>query len=528
MFLVLAPPPQVERNSVGEQVSIPLRKRRGLPKVHSGCTTCKARRIKCDEGKPECRRCTIFYKGTSQKCGYLTREFLKPHSKKVAPATGRNILPKNVGQPETFLGEPPRSISDVKFESPKHFQYFRFFCSDVTTQVFGRLFPELWNGVVLQACHHETCFLQAVCAIGALCKVMVARKQGRITTIHDDYRFAVQEYGKALGGMKKLIPIRMTLLASFLIFCFENFHGNHISAVTQIQSAANLLQEWMKERQKRQITDQSISPAPDVIEDAIFATFHSTHIGLVSAIDPTISQAPDIISRTRMYIPSLVPVMFTTIDYAAFNFTAISRQVIGFLMSTATLIRREQETTEEDAADAAESAIWNKRTLNWSPAQAEFKEIMDKLDQWQTAFEPLARRIAKEDADFVTICTMRTHWLTIRSSFHSAFNPYTPAYVYQPSFDEVVKICKTVVVHPSFEKGFVFYVGIIPSLTAAARLGAISTRKEAIKVLLEIVPRREGSWDAAVSARDAIAVMKMEYKKWKQDARGNSTIVGEA
>ncbi|KAA8573970.1 hypothetical protein EYC84_005510 [Monilinia fructicola] len=238
-----------------------------------------------------------------------------------------------------------------------------------------------------------------------------------------------------------------------------------------------------------------MSPAPDVIEDAVLATFHSTHIGLVSSLDPTISQAQDIIYGTRMYIPSLVPVMFASIDDAGCNFTAICRQVITFLMSTATLIRREPEPIENDAAD---SAIWSKRMLDRTAAMDEFKEILNKIEQWKIAFEPLAKRVAKNR------CLLRNYL-----------------------FEEVVKLCKTVAAHPSFEKGFVFYAGIVPSLTAASRFGAINTRKEAIKVLLDIVPRREGSWDAAVSARHAIAVMKMEYEKSKQAARRSIAVVNE-
>ena len=44
MFLVITPP---KRDlSTREETSIPLRKRRGLPKVHSGCTTCKSVSLK--------------------------------------------------------------------------------------------------------------------------------------------------------------------------------------------------------------------------------------------------------------------------------------------------------------------------------------------------------------------------------------------------------------------------------------------------------------------------------------------------
>ncbi|TGO42506.1 hypothetical protein BHYA_0007g00050 [Botrytis hyacinthi] len=521
MFLVIKPPPQLKRDlSTGEETSIQLRKRRGLPKVHSGCTTCKTRRIKCDEGKPECHRCKIFYKGTSQKCSYLIRE--NPKSR---VATRRTILPKevanNFGQSLLSHGT-IKSISDIKFESPRHFQYFRFFCSDVTIQVFGGFYSELWSSVILQACHQEPCILQAVCAIGALSRVMKARKEGQLTTMNDDYRFAIQEYGRALGGIKKLRPIRMTLLATLLIFSFENFHGNQMAAITQFQSAASLLQAWMKDREKRQIADRTLSPAPNIIEDVIFATFHSTHIGLVSAMDPTIAQAQDIIHKTKMYIPSLVPTRFTSIDDAGANFTAICKQVVSFLMSTVTLIRGGEEPTEEEIS---ESAIWNHRMLDWSPAAVEFKEILDKLDQWHVAFEPLATHAREKDADIMSIRMLRAHWLTARNSFHSAFFPHTPAQFYQSSFEEVVEICKIVAAHPSFERGFVFHAGIIPSLMAAAMFGVVSTRKKAIEVLLDIVPRREGNWDAAICARNAIAALRMEFEKSRQAAREMNTVV---
>lgn len=343
-------------------------------------------------------------------------------------------------------------------------------------------------------------------------------------TINEDYRFAIQEYGKALGGMQKLIPIRMTLLAALLTFSFENFHGNHLSAFAQIQSAANLLQEWMKAREKRQITDRNISPAPDVIEDLVFAAFHSTHLGLISAIDPTISQAQDIFYKTQMYIPSPIPVEFKDIDDASYNFTSICRQVISFLMRTANLIRGDQQPMEDNTVD---SAIWSKRMLDCSPVMIEFREILDKIDHWQTAFEPLAKRTRKEDSNFIAIAITRAHWLTTRSSLHSAFFPHAPAHVNQPYFEEIVEICKTVAAHPNFEKGFVFYAGVIPSLTAAARFGARSIRIEAIKVLEDIRPRREGNWDAAISARNAIAAMNMEDKELRRANREEGTVVEE-
>ena len=44
---------------IGMESMLPLsrRKRTSKPKVKSGCFTCKARHLKCDEGKPRCQQC---------------------------------------------------------------------------------------------------------------------------------------------------------------------------------------------------------------------------------------------------------------------------------------------------------------------------------------------------------------------------------------------------------------------------------------------------------------------------------------
>jgi hypothetical protein len=52
-------------------------KKPGLKRARIGCVTCKARRVKCDEGKPACARCIRFEvecEGYSNKVGNKKRE----------------------------------------------------------------------------------------------------------------------------------------------------------------------------------------------------------------------------------------------------------------------------------------------------------------------------------------------------------------------------------------------------------------------------------------------------------------------
>ncbi|KAK1996551.1 hypothetical protein LX36DRAFT_580167 [Colletotrichum falcatum] len=57
--------------------------RKGQPKVRTGCLTCKSRKVKCDEAKPACARCT----GTGRKCeGYAV---VVPSNRAIARARSR-------------------------------------------------------------------------------------------------------------------------------------------------------------------------------------------------------------------------------------------------------------------------------------------------------------------------------------------------------------------------------------------------------------------------------------------------------
>ena len=54
------------------------RRAQGASKVKTGCTTCKIRRVKCDEARPNCVRCT----STGRRCdGYGTQAVVQPLAK---------------------------------------------------------------------------------------------------------------------------------------------------------------------------------------------------------------------------------------------------------------------------------------------------------------------------------------------------------------------------------------------------------------------------------------------------------------
>ena len=92
------------------------------------------------------------------------------------------------------------------------------------------------------------------------------------------YIFALSEYSKCIKEMRRNIfeqkfeGIRTSLLASMLVVCFENYLGNHASASQQVHAAGKMLAEWTN-RQPKPTQPQSISPAPDIIEDELINAF---------------------------------------------------------------------------------------------------------------------------------------------------------------------------------------------------------------------------------------------------------------
>lgn len=81
------------------------RQKRTHPKVRTGCTTCKARRIKCDGVKPVCSRCRL----SNRKCVYAV------------PKTW--IFEPQKETPVLLKGPPPITLGD--HDERRAFDFFK-------------------------------------------------------------------------------------------------------------------------------------------------------------------------------------------------------------------------------------------------------------------------------------------------------------------------------------------------------------------------------------------------------------------
>jgi hypothetical protein len=131
----------------------------------------------------------------------------------------------------------------------QEYRYFRVFC-DQTVSSLSVFFDEpLWGRLVLQACELDPTIYHAVVAFGALDKTLDTTSQARygMGSVQQradaldgeaHYKFAVQQYAKAIKGMTDSVAkgrqdLSSTLIACLLAVCFELFHGNMQSALGQ-------------------------------------------------------------------------------------------------------------------------------------------------------------------------------------------------------------------------------------------------------------------------------------------------------
>ncbi|GJC80846.1 putative transcriptional regulatory protein C15D4.02 [Colletotrichum liriopes] len=125
--------------------------RKGQPKVRTGCLTCKSRKVKCDEAKPACARCT----GTGRKCeGYAV---VVPSNRAIARARSRTTRLKDA-----------LAQARAGWEGGSEKATLEYFARDVAPKLPQNLENQFWTVAVPRMSKSEPAIRHAMAAIGSL------------------------------------------------------------------------------------------------------------------------------------------------------------------------------------------------------------------------------------------------------------------------------------------------------------------------------------------------------------------------
>ena len=250
-----------------ETAQAPVKRR--LLKTRTGCRTCKLRKVKCDEEKPHCKRCT----STGRRCdGYTHSRLIKatqgashgqhgtftdekletPRSltKRLgnSPRQSSVVLQRKSNHSLTFrLVRPAEAGSSLDARELRSYQYFKERTSSDLSSIYDEVF---WQRIVFQMSSGDTALRHAVAALGALHESLNSFFNATIPLAYAESQrlFAWQQCNKAIRRLKYHTENRpnigVALVASILFSTFEFLENRCESGIDQIDAGAGVLYQW--------------------------------------------------------------------------------------------------------------------------------------------------------------------------------------------------------------------------------------------------------------------------------------------
>jgi hypothetical protein len=437
----------------------PKRTRESASKVRTGCTTCKARRVKCDEAKPACRRCAIG----GRKCEYHTARAVR--SREVITV----YLPPAQNQPVLFINN--RGLD--------------FFHRNIAANLDGQFNSGFWSKLVLQLSHSEPAIRHAVSAIS------IAHQDIESSLKHPaGYVDANPEALRALGAAMKCLSARIQvhpnsklvpLVCCLLFTCIEFLMGNVESSVLHVQSGFNIVAA--RYRNSNAATNMVSSSDLKSIDDHIVPIFSRLNV---------------LFSLTGRRVPPIhAPIAEENSPHEDFADSRIRLvNIINVCLQFIDEAITKAATFQINFNDVVEQTKLQSRLDTW-------RDQLDGLtERMQTADDP-----AKQDAVNLLLVHYKVIYIWIRVCTTAG---EMAADSYFDDFEELVHYAGKLVrrgVGMATPQLLSFEIQLLaPLYDTALKCRHPVIRRQALE-LLRLVPRREGIWNghhAYVTARQVI------------------------
>ncbi|KAK4864263.1 hypothetical protein LT330_010056 [Penicillium expansum] len=236
-------------------------------KAKTGCKTCKIRRVKCDEGRPACRRCV----STSRVCdGYgIWGGGGSPYGQ---PQSNRAL--------STYCTPVP--VGNLSYEEQLCFDWM----IKRTARKFAGLFPsEFWETLIFQSSAQEPAVRHAVIALASTHRVQQRYAPARDK--YDEECFTLQQYNKAIQHLRtnttnSSYSLRVALITCMLFITLEYMRGQYQMGSAHLQYGMKLLFGISAPRHPSSMVPIVLSPEEDFAYNALVDAY--VRLGIQSAI----------------------------------------------------------------------------------------------------------------------------------------------------------------------------------------------------------------------------------------------------
>lgn len=445
----------------------PKRTRESTSKVRTGCSTCKARRVKCDEAKPICRRCNIG----GRKCEYNIARTAPP----------RNVvtvyLPPTRSQPIFFVND----------------RCLDFFHQKIAANLDGEFTTQFWSKLVLQLSHSEPSIRHSVSAISIIYQDVESSFRHPAGYVYANPK-AQQEWNKAIKSLSARIRAHpnsnlVPLTCCLMFTCIELLRGNVEASMLHAQSGLNILAALPRSRDAApNLGSNSVCNDLKAIEDYISPIFSRLNVlcSLAGRLTPPIyaptakEDSPhEDLSHSRQ---RLIEILDTCIRF------------IGKISVNAA-------TFQIDVDDFIEQL-----------------KLQSRLEAWHDRLDELVERMkasgnpAKRDAFNLLLVHYKVIYIWIRVC--TAAGEMDTDY-YHADFEELVNYAEQIVkpgVGMVTLQMLSFDIQILgPLYYTALKCRHPTIRRRALG-MLQLAPRREGLWNAHYAYVTAKRVIELEER----------------
>ncbi|KUJ13788.1 uncharacterized protein LY89DRAFT_672072 [Mollisia scopiformis] len=446
--------------------------RRGTNKSKTGCIVCKVRRVKCDETKPHCIRCT----STGRTCeGYgKAPERRKSKSPLKSPSGETPLL-----MPRPRIRYSPSTDVQASVEERRSFHYFR---SRNMSEMPGNFEPYFWDHIVLQFSHKYPTILQALVALSAIYEEHEQGTPGPVSKSADSY--ALQQYNKAVKDLMGYLgsegqDMKVALTACLIFVWIEFLQDDLNSGFQHLSCGLKILRDCIGIQDRdsedifgsldRSFTRLRIQAAVHGAQESQFTTTTTRELEILEPIPHSFSN----VFESRNVLDKELNAIFGYIralqeaDYYA-----------GVDMSIFVDIRRGH---------------------------------LERLEQWHIATMHLVASLeSKNDQSQASgILYLQLYYTMVNIIWKAEFAGSEMVFdAYTAEFETMTTIASSLMDNPNCTTPRVlsFDMGIIPPLfLLCVKCRILRIRRQAI-ALLKRAPEREGIWH-----RDSM----VRYSEWK-------------
>ncbi|CZR56576.1 uncharacterized protein PAC_06465 [Phialocephala subalpina] len=473
----------------------------------------RTRRVKCDEGKPECQRCIKF--------GITCDGYAIPPAAPPKRTGTQLILPKKESQStpaSSTIAHIARLFGGAGSLDEVDGQCFRLYLEETATQIHSVFPSALWERLIPQISEAEPFVRHAIIAIGALAKQ--SKSEARRKRLGDasqasDYQHALKQYDRSLRGMRDAIAdgqhdLRKALVACLLVFCFENMLGNQLSAAKHAESGLMLLYQWTTGNNVLGEAWETQKVWEDHLFEDLLEAFNALDLQILLFID---NRSPTIHSRmkeSQNRIISTMPQIFYTLTQARQYWNLImtrnyhfNKSMQGIDMSK--IQEQRDDTPWEDSANlqTGELLLSDSKDRPSTLKEEHIRYRID-IDKWTLASTRLFAQLAagSDEREKVGAAILQVQAKVNHIMLSGAFFTTETAYdTFFREFKAIVTLSETILPYilSTYEGAaprFHFDIGIVAALyLVGSRCRDYEVRSRAIELLFE-ANIREGVWDA--------------------------------